>query len=194
MSSITKFENLGHQYHFGGLQWWFQTFVWNFQVSFLWGKIYLLWKQRRKIPWWNRKHQNSEFSGFKIAWFWKQRRKKLTQRGWWYSGYGLVYHFPLLHAQVIQTVFFSFCCSVEDLVAAREKRQVKVADCVFDSGLSAMFLGRGAVEWNRTCWFYLDNALWNPSVCCRLLNVLSYINIYMSIFTVYCNFFFEMSW
>ena len=135
------------------------------------------------------KTSNCEFSGFKIAWFWKQGRKKLTQRGWWYSGYGLVYHFPLLHAQVIQTVFFSFCCSVKDLVAAREKRQVKVADCVFDSGLSAMFLGRGAVEWNRTCWFYLENALWNPSVCCRLLNVLSYINIYMSIFTVYSNLF-----
>ena len=54
------------------------------------------------------------------------------------------------------SVFVAACCSVKDLVAAREKRQVKVADCVFDSGLSAMFLGRGAVEWNRTCWFYLD--------------------------------------
>jgi len=35
---------------------------------------------------------------------------------------------------------------IRDLVAAREKRQVKVADCVFDSGLSAMFLGRGIMN------------------------------------------------
>ena len=35
---------------------------------------------------------------------------------------------------------------MQDLIAAHEKRQVKIADCVFDSGLSALFLGRGRME------------------------------------------------
>eukprot|EP00435_Cladocopium_sp_Y103_P007244 s1993_g2.t1 len=34
----------------------------------------------------------------------------------------------------------------QDLIAAHEKRQVKIADCVFDSGLSALFLGRGIMN------------------------------------------------
>ena len=35
---------------------------------------------------------------------------------------------------------------MQDLIAAHEKRQVKIADCVFDSGLTALFLGRGGME------------------------------------------------
>lgn len=50
---------------------------------------------------------------------------------------------PANQPQVLDDQLFQ---KLRDLIAAHEKRQVKIADCVFDSGLSALFLGRGIVN------------------------------------------------
>lgn len=50
---------------------------------------------------------------------------------------------PANQPQVLDDQLFQ---KLRDLIAAHEKRQVKIADCVFDVGLTALFLGRGIMN------------------------------------------------
>ena len=58
--------------------------------------------------------------------------------------------------------------SCKDLIAARERRQVRITDCVFDSSLSAWLVGRGAqlvtAESDKSLWVESahENHLWSP--------------------------------